>query len=56
MKGLLEDVEMARDLSCRYKRNTAIGVDWLHPRHFSLMSDETLNAFLVVARVLLMLG
>lgn len=54
--GVLESVEDVRGLSKTYKANTAIGSDWLHPRHFALLSDASLEAFLVMARVLLILG
>ena len=56
LQGVLEDIQMARDLSLKYKRGTAVGGDLVHPRHFGHLPDQTLGALLMIARVMLMLG
>lgn len=56
MDGIPVDVEMVREVAATYKTITAIGGDWLHPEHFGLLSDGTIAAMLMLARVMVMLG
>eukprot|EP00973_Karenia_brevis_P017929 2463945-Karenia_brevis.AAC.1 len=52
----MPDVDEARSLSRRFSVHTAIGVDWIHPRHLGLLDDGTLDALLALGRLLLCLG
>ena len=49
--GVLDDIEAFRDVAGRFKRGTAIGADWLHPRHYAMLSDGTIRALLMLYRV-----
>ncbi len=52
----LDDALELRSLCLRCKRNTAIGCDWVHPRHFGLLSLGTIRALLTMARALFCCG
>eukprot|EP00973_Karenia_brevis_P065411 9087535-Karenia_brevis.AAC.1 len=54
--GVLQDVPLVREVALGYKTKTALGTDWVHPRHYGMLSDDTLWAMLVLCRVMLMLG
>lgn len=54
--GLLQDIDELIHLSSRFKANTALDSDWLHPKHLSRLSDYSLQAFLVRARLILLTG
>ena len=50
------DLKAARRCTNSYESGTSIGVDWLHPRHFGLLSDASLEAFLMFIRAIVFCG
>lgn len=53
---VLQDVEEVRQLAKTFKATASVGGDFLHPRHLALLSDSSIRAFLLFARLLLILG
>ena len=56
MQSRSDDVGELRRASATFKKRTAIGAHWLHPRQFSLLSDGILLLLLWVCRMMLALG
>ena len=56
MQGILQEVQMFKDVSSKYKKGTVVGGDWVHPRRFQLLSDGTIAALRMLPRVMVMIG
>ena len=54
--GFLQDVNEFVDCTKTYKNNSALGVDWLHPRHYGMLSSGTIRALLAIIRTMVYIG
>ena len=50
------DEDAFRSCCHSFKKNPTVVVDWLHPRHYAMLSDDSISMLLYIARVMICIG